>query len=92
MNDNYKYVEVLRTFSQVDIAMIKSLLEGNFDYYFKGENFMSVRPLLEPAILMVNENELNEVKTLLADFDLNFLGVSLRSNSADDEIEYIPPK
>ena len=40
MNDSensLNYVEVLRTFSQVDIAMLKSHLDGNVEYYFKGE-------------------------------------------------------
>ena len=55
-NNNYKFITILRTFNQVDVAMIKSFLEGNVDYYFKDENFMSVRPLLEPSVLMVRED------------------------------------
>ena len=39
-NDNYRFLEILRTFSQVDIAMLKSLLDGNVEYYFKDENFV----------------------------------------------------
>lgn len=85
MNENnYKYIEVLRTFSQVDLAMIKSLLDDNVDYYFHGENFMSVRPLLEPAILMVSENDLADVKELLKDYELNYLGISLKTDKEKD--------
>lgn len=82
---DYNYVEILRTYSQVDIAMIKSLLDGNADYYFHGENFMSIRPLLEPAILMVNENDVDDVKEILKDFELNFLGVSLKEEDDNED-------
>jgi hypothetical protein len=82
---NYKYIPLLRTFSQVDIAMIKSLLEGNVEYYFKDENFMSIRPLLEPAILMIREDYFDEVKELLSDFELNYMGISVKDDLKDEE-------
>ena len=87
-NNNYRFLEILRTFSQVDIAMLKSLLDGNVEYYFKDENFNSIRPLLEPAILMVREDYVDEVKELLKDFDLNYMGVSLKDDLEDDDDEY----
>ena len=77
-NYNYKFIPILRTFSQVDVAMIKSLLDGNVEYYFKDENFMSVRPMLEPTELMVREDYVDEVRELLKDFELNYMGVSLK--------------
>jgi hypothetical protein len=77
---NYKFIQILKTFSQVDIAMIKSLLDGNVDYYFKDETFMSVRPMLEPATLMVREDYVDEVKELLSDFELNYMAVSLKND------------
>lgn len=86
-NTNYKYISLLRTFSQVDVAMIKSLLEGNVDYYFKDENFMSIRPLLEPAILMVREDYVDEVRELLSDFELNYLGVSIKGQNEEKDDE-----
>ena len=61
--------------------MLKSLLEGNVEYYFKDENFMSVRPLLEPSILMVREDFVEEVRELLKDFELNYLSVSVKGES-----------
>ena len=82
---NYKYIALLRTYSQVDVAMIKSLLEGNVEYYFKDENFMSIRPLLEPAILMVREDYVDEVKELLNDFELNYLGVSVKGEDEEND-------
>ena len=84
-NNNYRFLEILRTFSQVDIAMLKSLLDGNVEYYFKDENFNSIWPLLEPAILMVREDYVDEVKELLKDFDLNYMGVSLKDDLEDDD-------
>lgn len=86
-DNNYKFYPILKTFSQVDIAMIKSLLDGNVEYYFKDENFMSVRPLLEPAELMVREDYVDEVKELLADFELNYMGVSIKDGSDEEETE-----
>ena len=84
--NNSVFVPLLKTFSQVDIAMIKSMLEGNVDYYFKDENFMSVRPLLEPAVLMVREDYAEEVKELLSDFELNYMGISVKDDLEDDEL------
>jgi hypothetical protein len=85
-NENYKFITILRTFSQVDVAVIKSLLDGNVEYYFKDENFMSVRPLLEPSVLMVREDYVEEVRELLKDFELNYMGVSLKNDLKDDDL------
>ncbi|MCW8848826.1 MAG: DUF2007 domain-containing protein [Melioribacteraceae bacterium] len=90
MNDkdqNYKFYPILKTFSQVDIAMIKSLLDGNVEYYFKDEQFMSIRPMLEPTELMVREDYVDEVKELLADFELNYMAVSLKDDEEEDDFE-----
>lgn len=84
-NDNYKFISILSTFSQVDVAMIKSLLDGNVEYYFKDELFMSVRPLLEPSVLMVREDYVEEVRELLKDFELNYMGLSLKDDLKDDD-------
>lgn len=81
------YVEVLRTFSQVDIAMLKSHLDGNVEYYFKGENFLSLRPMLDPAILMVREDYVEEVKELITNFDIKFMSVSLNEFFKNDDEE-----
>jgi hypothetical protein len=86
-NQDFKFVPFLKTFSQVDVAMIKSILDGHIQYYFKDENFMSVRPLLEPAILMVREDQYAEVKELLNDFELNYLGVSIKGEDEEESGE-----
>lgn len=89
VNGNFKFIPILKTYSQVDMAMIKSLLDGNVEYYFKDENFMSIRPMLEPAELMVRENYVAEVKELLNDFELNYMAVSLKDDDDfDDDDDY----
>ena len=71
------YVELLSSLNQGDVSIIKSLLDdGGIDYYIFGENFLSVRPLLEPARLFVNETQIEEVKEILKDFDLHIWGLS----------------
>ena len=82
------FMPILRTYSQVDMAMIKSLLEGNVEYYFKDENFMSIRPMLEPTELMVREDFVDEVKELLHDFELNYMAVSLKDDETDEDADY----
>ena len=88
MNDqdqNYKFYPILKTFSQVDIAMIKSMLEGNVEFYFKDEHFMSIRPMLEPTELMVRDDYVDEVKELLSDFELNYMAVSIKDDKDEEE-------
>jgi hypothetical protein len=71
------YVELLSSLNIGDISMIKSLLDsGEIDYYIFEENFVHVRPLLEPARLFVNETQIEEVKEILKDFDLHIWGLS----------------
>lgn len=45
-----------------DISIIKSLLDSSeIDYYIFGENFLNAYHV-EPAILFVNETQIEEVK------------------------------
>jgi hypothetical protein len=75
------YKEIINSLNQGDIALIKSVLEdGEIDYFVLGENFLSVRPLLEPARIFVNVNQLNETHKLLKDFKLNIFGLSIRQD------------
>lgn len=72
-----KYVELLSSLNQGDIGLIKSILEdANIDYYVFGENFLSVDPLIQPARFYVNEEQLNEAKELLKNFELRIFGAS----------------
>lgn len=75
---NYSFL--LSSLNQGDIGLIKSILDDNeIDYYVTGENFLSVRPLLEPAQFFVNTNQFEEARNLLKDFDLKIFGFSARN-------------
>ena len=79
--ENKNYIEILSSLNQGDIALIKSILEdGKIDYYTFGENFLSVRPILEPVKIFVNLNQFDEVQELLKDFELKIFGLSNRQD------------
>ncbi|MDD3050380.1 MAG: hypothetical protein PHR06_04475 [Candidatus Cloacimonetes bacterium] len=88
-NDFVEFAEILRTYNQGDIALLKSLLDNNeIVYFFKGENFISLRPLVEPAVLMAKNDQIQETVELLKDFELSFLGLSIENtNDIKEEIE-----
>ena len=74
--DFVDFSEILRTYNQGDIALLKSILNDNeIVYYFKGENFNTLRPLIEPTSLMVRYDQASEVKELLKDFFLFRSGI-----------------
>jgi hypothetical protein len=71
------YVQLLTSLNQGDIAIIKSMLDdAEVDYYLTGENFLGVRPLLEPAVFYVNEKDLELARDILKDFELHLFGFS----------------
>jgi hypothetical protein len=69
---NYK--ELLNTYNHADIAFLKSLLDSHkINYYIKGEDFVRLNPANpQPATLMVDEKQHEEVKELLKDFKGRF--------------------
>ncbi len=72
-----EWVEVLSTYNSGDIAFLKSLLDSeNITYYFHGEHFSAMVSLVQPATLMVDRAQLEVVKTLLKDIQLNFRGIA----------------
>lgn len=84
--DRMEYVDfeqVLCTFNPADIAIIRSLLDGEeVDYFFHGEHFSRLRPLVEPARLMVAKDQAEEAKEILKDLELTYMGISA----------FMPPK
>jgi len=67
------FEELLSTFNPADIAITKSILENEgIEYYFKGENFISIRPMIDPARLMVRADQIELVKELIKDLELNY--------------------
>jgi hypothetical protein len=80
-----EFEEILETFNQGDIALIKSILDdAAIEYFFQGEIFNLVDPLIQPARLRVRKDQAGEVRQLLKDLNVSFLGVSVRD-------EEIPP-
>jgi hypothetical protein len=72
-----EYEEILRTFNPADVAVIKSILDGaEIPYFFKGENFLLVRPLVEPAALMVSKEQAARARDLLKDLKPRYKGIS----------------
>jgi len=71
--------------NQGDLGIIKSMLDdGSIDYFVNGENFLSVDPLIQPARIMVREDQLDEANEIIKNFELHIFGVSLNQNDGED--------
>lgn len=82
MTEFIDYKEVLATRNMGDIAVIKSILDSaNITYFFQGENFVSLKPHVVPARLMVKKEQVEEVKAILKNLKLSFNVVSLKEDS-----------
>ena len=72
-SDESKFLKILETDSLSDIALIKSVLDGEgIRYFIQGENLKFLRPWDQPAILMVQDEDAEEAITLLRPLDLKF--------------------
>ncbi len=72
-----EFEEVLQTYNQGDIAVIRSLLDNeDIQYFFRGEIFNLVDPLIQPAKLHVRKDQSKRVREMLANLNVTFLGVS----------------
>ena len=84
-NPGTAFVELLTTFNTADIAFLKSLLDSEgIAYYFHGENFSRIDPMIQPARLMVRREELAQARELLADAGLAFTALNLREDEPAD--------
>ena len=67
------YLPLVRTFSAKDIALIHSILSGtNIRYFIRGEGLTHIRPMADPAILMIAEEDIEDARELLKDLPLSF--------------------
>jgi len=74
-----EFEEILGTYNPADVAIIKSILDGDsITYYLLGENFMYVRPLADPVRLMVKKEQAQRARELLAKLKLSFSAISPR--------------
>jgi hypothetical protein len=80
-----EWEEVLSTKNNGDIALLKSILDSeNITYYFHGEHFNVVRPWVQPAILMVDRNDVEKTNELIKDLKFSFSGISLNEDQDDN--------
>ena len=68
-----EFEEFLFTPSSGAMAVIKSLLDSEgIVYYFRGEFFTSVHPLVQPARLMVLTDQAGEVEEILESLNITY--------------------
>jgi hypothetical protein len=81
------YREILRTFNPGDVALIRSVLDAEgITYFIKGERFNTIRPLADPAGVMVEVGQADRALEALKALDLSFKAISgRRSGESDDE-------
>lgn len=80
-----EYVEfehILDTYNPADIAIIKSILVSeNLTFHFQGDH-LALRPIGEPARLMVDRQQSEIAKELLRDLKLSYLEPSIGDDQA----------
>ena len=73
----HSFVKVLETDSLTDIALIKSVLDAEkIEYFIQGENMKFIRPV-DPASLLVAENEVQKAIDLIKPLNLNFSWIKM---------------
>jgi hypothetical protein len=78
--------EILATYNVGDILMIKSLLDANgIPYLLHGETFAVIDPLIQPARLLVPPAWAAQVRELLQDLDLHYMGINAERRELSDE-------
>jgi hypothetical protein len=74
-----RYVRVLSTYNAADIAIVKSILDdAEIDYYFSGESFNELSPLIQPAVLYVIDEQEEDAREALRGVDLRYMALAAR--------------
>lgn len=81
------FEEILSTYNPGDIAIIKSLLDGEgITYYFLGDH-LTLRPMGDAARLMVAKEDAESARELLANLDLSYSEASSFDDKEHEEEE-----
>jgi Putative prokaryotic signal transducing protein len=65
------YAHLLSTYNLADIALIKSVLDGeDIVYYFQGESFTYL--MVQPTKLMVSKDDIERAKELIDELELQY--------------------
>lgn len=72
IDPDINFVEILRSTDLIDIAFIKGMLDSaGIHYFIKGDMMRNIRPV-DPAVLMVVEDEAEEAIKILNDLKLSY--------------------
>jgi hypothetical protein len=75
-----EYTQLFSSLNQGDIGILKSILDNEgIDYYVFGENFLSIDPLIQPARFFILNEQINEARKLIKDFDFKIFGTSAKN-------------
>ncbi len=80
------YLEIMSSYNVGDLAVIKSVLEGNqIAFYLHNENFHALNPWIQPVKIFVREDHMETARELLLGLDLQATAVSLTTEQKDDD-------
>ena len=81
-----EYEEVLSTFNMGDVVIIRTILDKEkLTYYFKGDQQHIMRPLVEPARLMVRKDQVQKAIEILKDLKLSYMAFATDNDSEDNK-------
>ena len=82
------YEPMLSTHNGVDIDIINAVLESEgITYFFEGDIFNLVRPLVQPARLMVRKDQVQQAKEVLEELKLAYFAFPHMKDEQEEQEE-----